>query len=72
MVKKVKEIKNYTGKDITRLEGSWCRIRCTTNTGEQFNIPFKLLFKLLDKYEFNCERFGDRFRAIEFYQRGED
>lgn len=72
MAKKVKETKNVAGTDIVNISGYNTWITCTTEDGEKFSINFKMLYSLFDKYEFNLEKYGDRFRAIEFYQRGED
>lgn len=69
MTKKVKEIKNVAGTDITNINGYNTWITCTTQDGEKFSINFKMLFEILDKYEFNLQKYGERFRAIEFYQR---
>lgn len=70
MTKKEREIKGVTGKDITHIDGYNTWITCTTDDGIKFSINFKMLFEILDGFEFNIQRYGDRFRAIEFY-RGE-
>jgi hypothetical protein len=72
MTKKIKEIKGVGGTDITNINGYNTWITCTTDKGEKFSINFKLLFQLFDNYEFVLEKYGDRFRAIDFVQHSEN
>ncbi len=69
MSKKVAEIKNFVGTEIQNLKGYNSWLACTTDNGERVTIPFTLLFKLLDNYEINAKKIGNRYRAIEFYKR---
>lgn len=72
MTKKIKEIKGVGGTDIVNIQGYHTWLTCTTDNGEKFSINFKLLFKLFDNYEFVLEKYGNRFRAIDYVQYFED
>jgi hypothetical protein len=71
MTKKIKQIKGVAGTDISNIQGYHTWLTCTTDSGEKFSINFKLLFSLFDDYEFTLEKYGERFRAIGFYNRSE-
>lgn len=62
-----KETRFISGKSIEHMQGYDSWIACTTDEGIKFSISFKLLFELLNDYEFLSQRHGDRFRAKKFF-----
>jgi hypothetical protein len=68
MSKKEKIMKNFVCTEIQNIKGYNSWIACTMDNGERLTSPFTLLFKLLDLYEINAEKVGNRYRAVEFYR----
>ena len=68
MAKKIKEreSKLVHGTDVCSMFGKNTRIVCFTEDGNRFTIPFRLLFDLVDNYDWKIEKFGQFNRAVEF------
>jgi hypothetical protein len=67
MSKKVKEKKSLNGTDIQHLQGYDGWIKCTIGGGETFSISLRLLFDVFNDYKINLEKYGERWRAVGFY-----
>ena len=64
--KKRRESKLIHGTAVSTMLGKNTRIVCFTEEGERFTIPLKLLFDLIDRYDWTIEKFGQFNRAVSF------
>lgn len=69
-IKKPRESKIVDFPSVQTMMGKPWHLICWTEDGGRFTIPFKLLYKVLDEYDFKVEKFGQFNRATAFKYEG--
>ncbi len=69
--KKIREKKIVSFTVVQTMMGRPWHLVCWTEDGGRFTIPFKLLYQVLDGFEFTVEKFGQFNRATAFEYKSE-